>query len=118
MTKQISEYTTDELSAKIEAIKAEREETANTLKCYEEELERRKQEFPLGVPAIGKFCLTYDGRFDKFINNRQEPEDYHFNIFPSEESAKKHAEMLLDWRKDGLVANAKENRSTLRCCCL
>ena len=44
MTKQISDYTVDELSKKIEAIKAEREKTANALKRYEEELERRKQE--------------------------------------------------------------------------
>lgn len=47
--KQINEYTVDELSAKIEAIKAERERTANALKRYEEELERREQEVPLGV---------------------------------------------------------------------
>ena len=43
MTKQIEDYTVDELSAKINAIKAEREKTANALKRYEEELERRKQ---------------------------------------------------------------------------
>ena len=42
MTKQIEDYTADELSAKINAIKAERERTANALKRYEEELERRK----------------------------------------------------------------------------
>ena len=42
MTKQINDYTAEELSAKIEAIKAERERTANALKRYEEELERRK----------------------------------------------------------------------------
>lgn len=42
MTKPINEYTADELSAKIEAIKAEREKTENALKRYEEELERRK----------------------------------------------------------------------------
>ena len=46
MTKPISDYTVDELSKKIEAIKAERERTANALKRYEEELERRKQEVP------------------------------------------------------------------------
>lgn len=107
MAKLITAFATQELEEKIAAIKAEREETDKTLKCYEEELERRKQEVPLGVPAVGKFCLTYDGRVDKFINNRQELEDYHFNVFTSEESAEKHAEMLLDWRKDGLVANAK-----------
>lgn len=44
MTKPISDYTIDELSTKIQAIKAEREKTANALKRYEEELERRKQE--------------------------------------------------------------------------
>ena len=50
MTKPIEQYTADELSKKIESIKAERERTANALKRYEEELERRKQEVPLGVP--------------------------------------------------------------------
>lgn len=44
MTKPINEYTINELSKKIEAIKAEREKTANALKRYEEELERKKQE--------------------------------------------------------------------------
>lgn len=38
----VKQHTVDELSAKIEAIKAEREKTANALKRYEEELERRK----------------------------------------------------------------------------
>ena len=51
MTKQINDYTVDELSAKIEAIKAERERTANELKRYEEELERREVGLPLGVPV-------------------------------------------------------------------
>ena len=50
MTKPIEDYTADELSAKIKAIKTERERTADALKRYEEELERRKQEVPLGVP--------------------------------------------------------------------
>ena len=50
MTKPINEYTADELSAKIQAIKAERERTAAALKRYEEELERRKRDVLLGVP--------------------------------------------------------------------
>lgn len=50
MTKPIKDYTIDELSAKIQAIKAEREKTANALKRYEEELERKKLEVPWGVP--------------------------------------------------------------------
>lgn len=54
MTKPISYYTADELSAKIEAIKAERERTANALKRYEEELELRKNEswLPLNEEVI------------------------------------------------------------------
>ena len=62
MTKQIKDYTTDELSAKINAIKAERERTANALKKYEEELERRKKEVPLGVPigcAVSRSFLLW-----------------------------------------------------------
>ena len=51
MTKQINDYTVDELSAKINAIKAEREKTANALKRYEKELERREVGLPLGVPV-------------------------------------------------------------------
>ena len=61
MTKQIEDYTVDELSAKINAIKAEREKTANALKRYEEELERRKHEIPLGVPCDGKFYVDWRG---------------------------------------------------------
>ena len=38
--KKIEDYTLGELSAKIEAIKSERERTANALKKYEEELDR------------------------------------------------------------------------------
>lgn len=84
MTKHISEYTVDELSEKIKAIKAEREKTANALKRYEEELERREQEVPLGVPLenlmYGKiwgkysFCFAsdkskrvFDERFNEYI---------------------------------------------------
>ena len=57
MTKQIEDYTEDELTAKIEAIKAERERTANALKKYEEELKRREKEVPIGVPIDIKVLL-------------------------------------------------------------
>ena len=113
MTKQIEDYTVDELSAKINAIKAEREKTANALKRYEEELERRKQEVPLGVPSKFKSYMYY------FLNSKNEvvcpnaidneqdglERQSAYNIFESYESAEKHAEMLLDWRK-ALVANS------------
>ena len=105
MTKQINDYTVDELSAKINAIKAEREKTANALKRYEEELERRKHEIPLGVPQEGLFFVDTNSNVDKryglfslaYVD---------YNCFLSKESAEKHAEMLLAWRK-ALVANSK-----------
>ena len=105
MTKQIEDYTADELSAKIEAIKAERERTANALKKYEEELERRKQEVPLGVPCDGNFCVNFNGTMCNF-NDKHSVEETEYNMFNTLESAKKHREMLLAWRK-ALVANSK-----------
>ena len=104
MTKPIEDYTADELSAKIEAIKAERERTANALKRYEEELERRKQEVPLGVPCDGKFYVDWKGAVQE--DEEEEASEVNFNAFNSKESAEKHAEILLAWRK-ALVANSK-----------
>ena len=56
--KKIEDYTADELSAKIEAIKAERERTANALKRYEEELERRKNKNWLPLNEEPDFTIT------------------------------------------------------------
>lgn len=107
--KTIEEYTDDELSEKIEAIKEEREKTENALKRYEEELERRKQETSFGIPDVGDWCVspcnsvlsteTLNGWTQSLLYDA-------LNLFPSKESAEKHAEMLLAWRK-ALVANAK-----------
>ena len=104
MTKQIEDYTVDEPSAKINAIKAEREKTANALRRYEEELERRKQEVPLGVPCDGKFYVDWRGAVQE--DEEEEASEVNFNAFNSKDSAEKHAEMLLAWRK-ALVANSK-----------
>ena len=104
MTKQIEDYTVDELSAKINAIKAEREKTANALRRYEEELERRKHEIPLGVPCDGKFYVDWRGAVQE--DEEEEASEVNFNAFNSKESAEKHAEMLLAWRK-ALVENSK-----------
>lgn len=103
--KKIEDYTAYELFAKIEAIKAERERTANALKRYEEELERRKQEVPLGVPCDGNFCVNFNGTICDF-DNKHRIDEMEYNIFNTSESAKKHREMLLAWRK-ALVANSK-----------
>lgn len=100
----VKEMSRQELKQKIENIKAEREKTANALKKYEEELERRKQEGPLGVPCDGEFYVSWDG---VAIEAREEKASkVNYNSFNSRESAEKHAEMLLAWRK-ALVANAK-----------
>ena len=107
--------TIEELTKKIEAIKAEREKTANALKRYEEELERRKQEVPLGVPVekqtnpekrlyyLNLSCYIVDGC--NYIK-QESPFFKNLCLFHSKESAQKHAEMLLAWRK-ALVANSK-----------
>ena len=98
MTIDIKTLSESDLKQKIENIKAEREKTADALKRYEEELERRKNDVPLGVPQDGKFFVYSDydvgERFGLFSR-----EYVKYNCFPSKESAEKHAEMLLSWRK-------------------
>lgn len=116
MTVKIEELSEEDLQKKIDNLKAERERTAETLAKYEAALEERKSRLPLGVPSerrAGKdeayFYIDRCGLADetheygvfcdlKAFENK--------NYFQSRESAKKHAEMLLAWRK-GLVANAK-----------
>lgn len=114
MVKNITEYTKEELEEKIAKIKAERERTAEALKKYEEELERRKQDVPLGVPSKLKTYMYYflnsknEVAYPSTIDNKWEALDRHSacNVFDSYKSAEKHAEMLLAWRIT-LVANAK-----------
>lgn len=64
MVKPISDYTVSELIEKIGNIKDEREKTANALKKYEEELERRKREVPLGVPLPDKDGAPFVGVYE------------------------------------------------------
>ena len=100
MTKQIEDYTVDELSAKINAIKAEREKTANALRRYEEELERRKQEVPLGVPCDGEFYVARGGA--AMIDREGEEETSKLELSPlmtREELLKKAAETVCGSRE-------------------
>ena len=60
----IKEMSGQELKQKIENIKAEREKTADALKRYEEELERRKQEVLLGVPLADKEGAPFVGVYE------------------------------------------------------
>lgn len=64
MVKLISDYTESELIKKIDSIKAEREKTYNALKRYEEELERRKQEVPMGIPLPDKDGAPFVGVYE------------------------------------------------------
>lgn len=105
MSIDIKELSESDLKQKIKNIKTEREKTANALKRYEEELERREQEVPLGVPCNGNFCVNFNGTMCNF-NDKHSVEETEYNIFNTLESAKKHREILLAWRK-ALVANAK-----------
>lgn len=108
MSKQINKYTVDKLSDKIKALKTE-------LKQYEDELERRKQVISFGVPFIPRneekyWFITDRGYVSHLINEDTliDRDTIEFlNSFCSKESAERHLEMLLDWRKDGLLANAK-----------
>lgn len=114
MVMNIEKMTEEKLLNKIAALEKERERTAKALQEYKEELERRKQEVPLGVPFIAEkgenfwyinpgtgVCLTTN----TWIDTHQELER-NLNMFRSQDSVHKHAEMLLEWRK-ALVANAK-----------
>lgn len=99
---KFTETKTEDLIKRIENLKAERERTADCLARLEAELERRKQEVPLGVPCEGRFYVNLNGNVSERLSKQV---DLMFNSFHSEESAEKHAEMLLAWRK-ALVANA------------
>lgn len=123
MSKQIKKYPLDVLSLKIKALEMERDKIENTLKRYKKEVESRKQEVPLGVPMeITKSAPAYyvdAGGEDKFLD--MNPEDKFdkplcdmLNVFHSRESAIKHKKMLRDWRKDGLIANAKGEQISIQ----
>lgn len=107
MVKPISEYTKEELEAK-------RKRTAEALRKYEEELERREREAPLGVPSRLKSNMYYFLNsknkvvYPSTLDNKWDALDRQLacNVFESYESAEKHSEMLLAWRIT-LVANAK-----------
>lgn len=109
----IKELSESDLKQKIENIKAVREKTADALKRYEDELERRKQEVPLGVPSskrMKRYWNVTEYSLTNILFDEDDEHDYRLfdtlNYFHSKESAEKHAEMLLAWRKT-LVANAK-----------
>lgn len=114
MTKQIEDYTADELSAKIEAIKAERERTANALKKYEEELERRKKEVPLGVPLEDKTLYQFFASYGFYFESKESEQVFSRRIKDYVEALQKLAKdepidikALLPLLKKGWVAMDK-----------
>lgn len=109
--KSISE---EELEKRIKEAKTLVETARNKISFYEAELERRKREVPLGVPFIAEkgenfwyinpgtgVCLTTNTWTDTHQGLER-----NLNMFRSQDSVHKHAEMLLVWRK-ALVANSK-----------
>lgn len=102
MTIDIKALSQKDLEVKIE-------QTASALKRYEEELKARKRPTPLGVPAKGVWHVSGFGNVDS--DDSSFAIDHYndtLNCFPSEISAKKHAEMTFTWRK-ALVAVANED---------
>ena len=128
MSKQTNEYyTLDELSNKNKALKKWYDEIANYLKQSKKEFEHYHQEVlcevPWGVPIeITKSRPVYyidAGGEDKFLV--MNPDDKYdkplcnmLNVFGSRESAIQHKKMLRDWRKDGLIANAKGEQISIQ----
>lgn len=104
MSIDITELSESELKHKIENIKAEREKTANALKRYEEELERRKQEVPLGVPCEHR----KDGYTLKNLVCTEEGRNTYAQLiyFSSEQSSTRFVEIIAELAK-ALVANSK-----------
>ena len=115
MTKQNNEYTVDELSKKIQAIKAERERTANALKRYEDELERKKQEVPLGVPLPDKDGAPFIGVYELGFSSEKSfytfSERFQNYVTATRDNAKGEPidiQVLLPLLKKGWVAYEKE----------
>ena len=122
MTKQINDYTADELSAKINAIKAEREKTANALKRYEEELERRKNKNWLPLTPVlysakyeseeilhveFKAEITFNN-YSCFYKYREYLEEINKNLVANSKSKPIDIKVLLPLLKKGWVAMDKD----------
>ena len=122
MTKTIEDYTVDELSAKINAIKAEREKTANALKLYEEELERRKNKNWLPLTPVlysakyeseeilhveFKAEITFNN-YSCFYKYREYLEEINKNLVANSKSEPIDIKVLLPLLKKGWVAYEKE----------
>ena len=122
MTKTIEDYTMDELSAKINAIKAEREKTANALNRYEEELERRKNKNWLPLTPVlysakyeseeilhveFKAEITFNN-YSCFYKYREYLEEINKNLVANSKSEPIDIKVLLPLLKKGWVAMDKD----------
>lgn len=117
----------EELEKRFKDAKTLAETAKKKISFYEEELERRKQEIPLvlGVPFVPKTGEEYwwVDIGGNPIHSFFEGGHVDFQVlsecgcFKSYASAVKHAKMLKDWRKDGLVANAKGEPIDIKVLC-
>lgn len=113
MINELADKSTGSLEFRLKALEAQLRCTEIQIKETKEELERRKQEVSLGVPSSKRMKRYWNVTEYSFTNILYDEDDEHdmrlfdtLNYFHSKESAEKHAEMLLEWRK-ALVANAK-----------
>ena len=98
MTVKIEQLSKEVLQKKIDNLQEERKRTAEMLSKYEAEMAERNRRVLLGVPQEGLFFVDTNSNVDKryglfslaYVN---------YNCFLSKESAAKHSEMLLSWRK-------------------
>lgn len=107
----VQEITEAEVNAQISKLEQNIKACQEKVKWYKDELERRKLQVPLGVPSDGKFYVDWKGRADEDCFDTME--DTAYNSFSSYESAKVHAKMLEEWRRDGLLANSKNEQITI-----
>lgn len=94
------------IKARLDGLKQEIKDNESEIKELEDELERRRQEIPLGIPCEGPFHLSSYNAVEACCFRAQSLHYNSFNSFSTKESAEKHAEMLLAWRM-ALVANYK-----------
>ena len=109
MAGDIKNISNSELIAKIQNLEAERKRTAETLKRYKEELAIRTPIYATGVSDVENikigdcfYTVNQSLNISKITRFHNDAIDYLYikarNIFSTEESAKKHSEMMLTWR--------------------
>lgn len=107
----MNNITDKQLTEKIAELKETERVVKQNLTTLEEELKKRKNKTPLGVPVQLNedgdiYLLDIGGTVCRCRINSESTVNKYLALFDTHESAEKHSEMLLAWRK-ALVANSK-----------